>query len=176
MLRTLLIVAAIAVAVPVDAQSPANYPNGTLVFSNLRTAFGRWLNRVGPMSHSHVGIVIDGQVYEADWPRVKCGPPESHYKRHATYEFYTPTQPYSVHEVAGMRNHARSQLGRPYGVARWLVPGTRFGRGGIYCSEYVRDVLNASGRWRLNGGDGYNPGRLRSATAGGYRYVGAVNR
>lgn len=143
-------------------------PDGSLVFSNLHTPFGRWLNRVGPMKYSHVGIVIDCRVYEADWPKCRSVPVSRYGKPLRSYEVFVPVVPFTPLEVSSTRVWVQSQMGRRYSAARWICPTTKLGRSGIYCSEFVRDALNASGRYELSNEVGYDPGRVFGRVSGDF--------
>lgn len=145
-------------------------PDGSLIFSNKRSMLGVWLNRVGPMRYSHVAVVSGGRVWEADWPRVRSVPLGSYGKRRCVYDAYVPAVPFSPHESLGLSAWCSTNLGRPYGFARWVNPESTFRPRAIYCSEFARDALNATGRVSLRGRDGYDPGRLFDAVSGSYVY------
>jgi hypothetical protein len=109
---------------------------------------------------THAAIVLyhgrDPWVYEATPPYVRRMPladyihlleEKSHErferKRNMTWFIVQPRVRYGSLELAAMRNHAESQLGRPYMLRGWWK-----GRevAGIFCSQYVGDIIERSGR------------------------------
>lgn len=59
----------------------ANYPDGTLVYSSkpgsvVGRVAQRWASRAQGYraTHTHVGIVLGGRVYHANYPRVEAKP------------------------------------------------------------------------------------------------------
>jgi len=107
-------------------------------------------------SISHTAIILyeGGKpiVFEATWPRVKRTPLDEyikqleHHKRKRpgfNWVILQPKQKYTDTELESMKRYARSQLGRPYMLRGWWK-----GREvrGIFCSQYVGNVLEKSGR------------------------------
>lgn len=103
--------------------------------------------------YSHVAIVIDDHVYEANPPMIQ---------KHSLLEWFTnigkhnegtaspalvvvmlPDKPYSEKEIGNMREYLEKQVGRRYSVKGYLrkIPGD-----GIHCSEMCASALEASGR------------------------------
>jgi hypothetical protein len=104
---------------------------------------------------THVAIVFDDIVYEATPPRVrKLGLNEyikhlEHLKtlgfwRRRNFSWFTmsPIVAYNPSELDAMRQYAESQLGRPYRLRGWWSNDQR----GIFCSQYVGNVIEKSGR------------------------------
>lgn len=128
----------------------AQHPNGTLVLSSADTIVGRTAKRItNGDRYTHIGIVIDGQVYEATLPRAKRGPIASYPSRRSTNDFFEPIHPYSYQEVDRMRRFANSQLGVPYKLRNYFHPRSR-PVNGTWCSPFVGRILNASGRHHLS--------------------------
>ena len=127
----------------------AQYPSGTLVFSSKKSLVGRIAERLtGGDQYTHVSIVIDGLVYESDWPRAKKVRVSQYGKHRATYDYFIPKNPYSQDEINRMRSKAESELGKPYQLRNYFNPNSRKTKG-TWCSPYVGNVLNASGRYRF---------------------------
>ena len=56
-------------------QAQYSYPDGTLVFSSKKGLIGRVAKRItGGDQYTHVGIIIDGYIYEQDFPKSKKTP------------------------------------------------------------------------------------------------------
>jgi hypothetical protein len=155
------------------AFDPGLMPDGSLVFSGLRTPFGRLVERAVGHPYTHVGIVLDGRVYEATLPRVKSSPAAAPGLRGGFYHWYSPNVRFSVGESAGVRSFVSSQVGRPYGLRTWVNPRVSSQRG-IYCSELAGQALTASGRYRLPRAAGYDPAALLRAVGSDYRFRGVT--
>lgn len=144
---------------------------------NANTVVGRVAKRItGGDKYTHVGIVLNGYVYEADWPRVKKTP-VSGYKsnrRRVNVDVYAPSRPFSQAEVQAMVNHAEGKLGQKYGLRSYFRPGAK--ANGTWCSPYVKDVLNASGRYNLSNGDGHEPQNLLGAINSDYQSAGSIGK
>jgi hypothetical protein len=105
------------------------------------------------LTHAAIILYDNGEpwVYEATPPRVcRTALPEylrlleKKSQRHEMSWFILePRIPYSSRELSAMKRYAESQLGRPYMLRGWWK-----GREvrGIFCSEYVADILEQSGR------------------------------
>jgi hypothetical protein len=155
------------------AFDPGSMPDGSLVFSGLRTPFGRLVERFVGHPYTHVGIVVDGRVYEATLPRVKSSPAAAPGLRGGFYHWYSPDFPFSSRESAGVREYVAGQVGRPYGLATWVNPRVSAQRG-IYCSEFAAQALTASGRYRLPRAAGYDPAALLRSVGSDYRFRGVT--
>ncbi len=69
-----------------------------------------------------------------------------------------PTNPYTAKQLAAMKAHAESQLGRPYMLRGWWLGHEARG---IFCSELVGDILTTSGIVKA-GGVHESPGSLHA--------------
>lgn len=103
---------------------------------------------------THVAIILDNIVYEAAPPRVhklQFSAYEKHLDKLAASQFIQrrnfswfvlqPRLEYSVTELANMKAYAESQLGRPYRLRGWWSDDIR----GIFCSQYVGNIVERSG-------------------------------
>jgi hypothetical protein len=130
-------------------------------------------------SYSHVAIVIDNQVYEAEPPRIHKEPLLDWFTKIAKYNegagspalvvVKSPDKPYSSEEIARMREFLEEQVGRRYSIRGYVrkVPGN-----GIHCAEMCAGALEASEKFSFpNENYTYSPGSLFDATAG-YHQVG----
>lgn len=151
------------------------YPDGTLALSSSRGLIGRIAQRITGQHYTHVGVVIDGYVYDQDWPRAHRTPVSRYVKRGWTTDYYVPARPYSAGEVAAMRTAAQSRLGEPYRL-RGFWDRSSPGTSGQWCSPYAAHVLNASGRHRLGSHAAWSPGNLHATVGHGYRFAGRVRR
>lgn len=153
--------------------APPTVPDGTLLFSECDSFIGRQAKIVTNDWYTHVAIVLDGCVYEADLPRVKCSPFPPRMPSGATIYVYTPRYPYSPAQVQRMRRAARGRLGEPYRLYNYwhrrpIVYGT-------WCSRYVGDVLSSSGRYYFTPSESHEPETLRQNLRGDYRFEGVIN-
>ena len=171
-MRVLLLFILLCLASTASAQ----YPDGTLVFSSKQGLVGNVAKRItGGDQYTHVGIVIDGLVYESDWPRARAIPVSSYGKPRTTNDFYVPEIPYSDQEVAQMRSEARANLGKPYRLRNYFRPGTKQ-TDGTWCSPYSADVVRASGRFQISSYDGYEPQNLLRKVSSGYRLQARIKK
>lgn len=142
----------------------AEMPDGTLVFSNKpRSIVGRIAERMATRAqgyrakHTHVGVVIDGRVYHADYPQVASKPIGS--TKHGEIVTYVPpSQSYTTSQVDAMRSYAQSQIGKPYRLRGFI---RRDGSEG-WCSTFVGQVLNRGGH-RVTKGQRFTPDNLMRA-------------
>lgn len=171
-MRALIGLAALLVSTSAIAQ---DYPDGTLAFSSSRGVIGRIARRITGQHYTHVGVVIDGYVYDQDWPRAHRTTAACYVKRRWTTDYYTPSTPYTAGQVQAMRRAATSRLGEPYRLRGFFSHRTT-GTNGQWCSPYAANVLNASGRYRLNRHDAHTPGNLQSAVGRSYTFAGRVRR
>jgi hypothetical protein len=150
----------------------AQHPDGTIVLSNKKGIVGRVARRItGGDEYTHVGIVIDGYVYESDYPRSKRTPVAQYGKRRTTNDYYHPIHPV---DVGAMRDKANSMLGLPYSLKNYVRPGSVVEQG-MWCSPFVGKVLNAGG-FRLSEQDYYEPQNLLQSVGSQYRFYSRVNR
>jgi hypothetical protein len=134
--------------------------NGTvIVWEN-----GNYLSPIREMTGSnktHVAIVL----YEENTPYVyEAARPDVHRYTLGQYlkilketeqrlprfivHFLSPNIPYNNVELVAMKNFADSKLGKRFGVASYLSGRREIT---IHCSEYVGDILSASGRLQTKG-------------------------
>lgn len=117
---------------------------------------------------SHVAIVIDDQVYEAQPPKIFKQPLLDWFTNVGKYNegagspalvvVMKPEKPYSKEEIAKMREFLEDQVGRRYSIRGYLrkVPGE-----GIHCAEMCAGALEASGRCEFSDANyTYSPGEL----------------
>jgi hypothetical protein len=115
--------------------------SGTIVLSSKTGLVGRIAKRISGGDHyTHVGIVIDGYVYESDWPRAKKTPVSQYGKRGSTNDYYAPTKSL---DVDTMRQKAESMLGTRYSLRSYFHPDRK--SNGTWCSPFSGEVLNAGG-------------------------------
>ncbi|MEW3709422.1 hypothetical protein QOZ51_30145, partial [Pseudomonas aeruginosa] len=81
--------------------------------------------------YTHVGIVIDGYVYESDWPRAKKTPVSQYGKRGSTNDYYAPARSL---DVDAMRKKAESMLGTRYSLRSYFRPDRK--SNGTWCSPF----------------------------------------
>lgn len=156
-LSAAIAVFSLIVCVPAFGQ----FPDGTLVYSSKpNTVIGnvakRWAARAQGYraTHTHVGIVLGGRVYHADYPRVESKPIGSR-KLGEVVTYQLPTRNYTPQQVQAMRNYAQSQIGQPYRL-RGFIRGN--GEEG-WCSQFARRVLEQGGH-NLSYQDGFTPDNL----------------
>jgi hypothetical protein len=127
--------------------------NGTLLFIE------NGQNLVESCTHSsfsHVAIVIDDYVYEADLPQIKkqtvlewltnVGKHNEGKGSPALLVVLAPNKPYLELEVSKMREFLEGQVGRRYSVRGYFkkVPGD-----GIHCAEMCACALESSGKFKF---------------------------
>ena len=133
------------------------YENGTLLFSKTNLLPGRIAAKfIAPGNFQHVGIIFDGYVYESVWPRAKRSTVKRAMLPGWSYWAIEPVTPYTTKELRQMRQEACDNLGKPYRVKNFLWPRTKETYG-TWCSQYVREVLNASGRYQFTWNHGWEP-------------------
>lgn len=139
--------------------SGQTYADGTLVMSRLQGRFGNFLSRVTGTHYTHTGIVIDGNVCEATFPRAKCTL-INHYAAGKPWivQYVPPSEPLTPAQVQGIRNYTRQNVGRRYGLKQFFNPNAR-PDGRIYCSQFVHGALSSAGI-RLPAKSWHTPDRL----------------
>jgi hypothetical protein len=142
-------------------QAQYSYPDGTLVFSSKKGLIGRVAKRItGGDQYTHVGIIIDGYIYEQDFPKSKKTPLSYYrYKPRSTNDFYVPATPFSQDEVAKMKMYAESHLGQSYQLRNYFRPGSRK-TSGNWCSPWTGKVLNSSGKFNISYSGYFEPQNL----------------
>lgn len=145
------------------SQSPGDLPDVTIVYSGKPSYVGRvakrWASRAQgyPATYTHVGIVLGGRVYHADYPAVTSRPVWQ-LKRGEVATYVLPRHNYSSPQVAAMKAYAQSQIGQPYRLRGFI---RRNGEEG-WCSQFVRRVLEQGGH-NLSYQDGFTPDNLLRA-------------
>jgi cell wall-associated NlpC family hydrolase len=158
------------IAMTFTSPADAEYPDGTLVFSNKRGIIGTVAKRItGGDQYTHVGVVLGGRVYESDWPRVTAKPIASYGKRRTTNDYYVPLQ---SHNVQAMRLTAESLIGTSYRLRGYFRP-TR--NPGLWCSPFVGRVLIAGG-YPITSRDYHEPQNLLTRLDGQFQFVNRVVR
>ncbi len=122
--------------------------NGSVIFIQ-DGPFSRLVVRTTDSHLTHTAIVLyeGGQpwVYEAVIPRVSRTPLGQYLSENADQQWFLmePCLSYAATELSAMKHYADLQLDRRYMVRGWwLERETR----GIFCSEYVADIIEKSGR------------------------------
>jgi hypothetical protein len=102
---------------------------------------------------SHVAIVIDGLVYEAEMPEIKTysiqgwltkiGRANEGSASPEIVSLVAPDTPYTAEELDRMRTYLQQQVGRRYSIRGYLrgVEGD-----GIHCSEMCAAAIEVAGR------------------------------
>lgn len=116
----------------------AQIPDGTVVYSSKPGAVigrvaQRWATRAQGYHarDTHVGIVLGGRVYHADYPHVTSYPIGQH-KSGEVVRYETPTRRYTIEQIGAMKDYANSQIGQPYRLRGFLE--TMAVRGGVLSS------------------------------------------
>lgn len=121
-------------------------------------------------SFSHVAIVIDDCVYEANPPQVKkqtlqewcldVGKLNEGSGSPALVSVFVPNNPYSKEQVCDMKTFLEKQVGRRYSIKGYLTNTTS---DGIHCSEMCSLALEASGKYEFSRQNcTYSPGDLHN--------------
>lgn len=156
--------------------SDISYPDGTIVYSSSIGLIGRIAGRItGGHKYTHIGVVIDGQVYESDWPKICRGPVIDYGKKKTTNDYFVPKKPFTKEEVDKMRKYAISQLGKPYQLKNYFYPNSRPTKG-TWCSVYAGRVLNASGRYSLTPAEIFEPQRIKNKIDSDYTFKSRMIR
>ena len=136
-------------------------PDGTLITIE-NGLLSRPIARHTGSAMSHCAVVQDGYVYEATVPRVRRmleadyflwlqhrqHVRQARWGKQLRWYVTRPHTPFPPAEVAVMRAYADSQLGRHYALrGYWSARPVS----GIHCSEFVGNVLAASGRYESLG-------------------------
>lgn len=158
-MNALLLFSFLCLCSPESQESP--YPDGTVVFSSSIGLIGRIAHRLTDNDkYTHIGVVIDGVVYESDWPKIRTTEIEKYGKAKSTNDYYVPKVPFTKEQVDKMREYAKSQLGKPYQLKNYFYPKSKPTKG-TWCSVYAGRILNASGRYKLTPGDIFEPQRIK---------------
>jgi hypothetical protein len=115
-----------------------------------------WLD----LNWSHVLIQLDNTIYEATWPHVKCGPAATYKYKH-THELILVFN-YMPWRIKKMVEFAESKIGTRYNFWGYFFPRWYNKTRGVYCSQYVCQILRA-GEINIPIGSGYSPDKLLKA-------------
>jgi len=119
--------------------------------------------------YSHVAIVLGDEVFEATWPKVKKTPLAEYIefmnkrlekRLELKLWILSPNRKFCDCQIETMKEHAESQLGKPYRVRSWWLdrPGK-----GLHCSQYlslvlgqIDDTFKRDNHWKVSPVDIYN--------------------
>ncbi len=142
----------------------AQVPDGTVVYGSKPSAVvgrvaQRWATRAQgyQAEYTHVGIVLGGRVYHADYPSV-ASYPVGQEKPGVISTYEMPTRPYTQQQIDAMKRYAQSQIGQSYRLRGFI----RNDGGEGWCSQFVRRVKEQGGH-ELSYRDGFTPDNLRRA-------------
>jgi hypothetical protein len=152
-------------------------PDGTLLF--VENGYNI-VERFTDSSYSHVAIVVDGQVYEANPPKVikysvedwftNIGKNNEGIGSPAIVEALLPNTPYSEAELKAMREYLEKQVGRRYSVKGYLK---KHAGDGIHCAEMCSAALETTGRINFESENcRFSPGTLRETVESSYHRDG----
>jgi hypothetical protein len=143
-------------------------PDGSLLF--VENGYNI-VERFTDSSYSHVAIVLDGVVYEANPPDVRTYPLAEWFTNigkanegsgsPAIVEIVSPNRPYTKDELREMRTYLNEQVGRRYSVRGYLrkSPGD-----GIHCAEMCATALEKTGLVDFSTTNcTFSPGTLRES-------------
>ena len=131
-------------------------PDGSLVF--LEHSNNIVENETGsPITH--VGIYVDGYIYEAVKPRVRKITVEEFKKKNKKYNIYfkSPVKEFNKQELAKIKDYLEDQVKRKYSVWGYI---TGHNVKGIHCGELVANALSSSGRYTFKEPWDITPGEL----------------
>ncbi len=134
-------------------------PDGTVLMMYADNVVGRVAQRITHDRYTHAAIVLRGEVYEATVPRVKKRVFVGYHHPKAHVFAYLPSRPFSAEEIDRMIQYAELHIGQPYGLKNYFWQNSE-PDGRTWCCEFVRDVLNSSGRYHLSYGQGFEPQTL----------------
>lgn len=128
-----------------------------IILSTKNGPVGRIAQRMTGDYYTHSAIVLNGYVYEQDWPRAKRTPLSEYGKRRTINDIYNLPQG----NVAAMQRYAESRMGERYRLRNYLFPRSRK-TNGTWCSPFVGQVLNKGG-YNLSPSQMYEPENLRQS-------------
>jgi len=151
-------------AMSIGSTASAHLPDGTVVYSSkpgsvIGRVAQRWATRAQGYHarDTHVGIVLGGRVYHADYPRVTSYPVGQH-KSGVVTRYEMPSRQYSPKQIDAMTRYAQSQIGQPYRLTGFIRNDGSEG----WCSQFVRRVKERGGH-KLSYRDGFTPDNLKRA-------------
>lgn len=107
-------------------------------------------------TYSHVAIVLDGNVYEADLPKIRKYTVAEWFTNVGKYNegkgspalvtVMAPDTPYVEAEIVKMREFLDAQIDRRYSIQSYLKKSPR---DGIHCSEMCAGALEATGKFNF---------------------------
>lgn len=117
---------------------------------------GPLINRVLGLKWTHVLVKFGDRYYEATWPRVK----RSDSFNSVAFHVETVKVSDSMYDRAEL--YAWSQIGRRYNFWGYFFPRWYGKTRGVYCSQFVCEVLRRAGV-PLPPGAGWSPDKLLKA-------------
>jgi hypothetical protein len=130
-----------------------------LIFSTKNGPIGRIAQRMTGDYYTHSAIVLNGYVYEQDWPRAKRTSLSEYGKRRTINDVYNISL--SQGQVSAMQRYAETRMGERYRLKNYLFPRSRK-TNGTWCSPFVGQVLN-SGGYQLHSSQMHEPENLRQS-------------
>ncbi len=137
---------------------------GSLIFTDVG---GQIVNNATQLKWTHVLIWLNGFYYEATLPKVRKTETilDDGLVKLKAMELVEPLFPYTDDQLALMLKYAERNLGRRYSLVGYLLPRLYGRTRGVYCSEFVSDVLRA-GDVDIDKRAGYTPDILYEALTG----------
>lgn len=95
---------------------------------------------------THVGIVIDNNIYEATKPRIRKVSIDEFKRKNRKFKIYikNPEIPFTVTEVSILKDYLESQIRRKYSVWGYI---TGHEVKGMHCGELIANALSKTGRY-----------------------------
>ena len=162
MLRFVL--AAMIILVSINQSFAQKFPDGTVLFVENSSFI---VESVTDFNTTHVAVIFDDKVYNAEPPFVKTYKvgdylkiiaKENDGKAKCKTVFCYPKNPYTKKQIKAMKNYLEGEVGRRYSLTGY-VKGIE--AEGIHCSQLTTEALMAAGKvksqrpWRIS------PGTLR---------------
>ena len=150
-------------------------PDGSLVFLEHSNRYVEYFTGSGT---THVGMVIDGWVYEATPPNVRRVKVEEYdseicleqkKNKKLKVRILLPKDDYSGTDVARMRRHLDGRVGRPYTIWGYIL-GRAVG-GGYHCAQLVSSTLHTTQRFLFFAPWSVTPGNLEKTAMDKYEAV-----
>ena len=136
-----------------------------IILSTKQGPVGRVARNITGDFYTHSVIVLDGWVYEQDWPRSRKTPLAFYGKKRTINDIYL--LPLTRQQVHLMKQYAESRLGEPYRLRGYFRPGAR--TNGTWCSNFVGQILNTGG-YQLTPSQMREPENLRQQLNPQFRY------
>jgi len=127
-----------------------------IILSTKQGPIGRIAQRITGDYYTHSALVLDGVVYEQDWPRARKTSLSTYGKRRTVNDVYY--LPMTRQQIDLAKRAAESRLGEPYRLRAYFRPGAR--SNGTWCSNFTGQVLNSAG-YNLTPAQMHEPENLR---------------